>query len=61
MKSIKHCFEGATTGFPCLDDWRQALVGNEIVKGSVVPDFSDVFEGNLRKPSTYAAAILEAA
>ena len=55
------CNTGLLENFPYLDHWRQALVGNEIVKGSVVPDFSDVFEGNLRKRSTYAAAILEAA
>ncbi|MFP6761351.1 MAG: glutathione S-transferase family protein, partial [Rhodospirillales bacterium] len=45
--------------FPKVDSWRQALVDDDIVKGSVVPEFLEVFENNLRKRNAYAAKILD--
>ena len=43
-----------------FDGWRQSLVENDIVKGSVVPEFVEVFNVNLRKRDTYAATLLDA-
>lgn len=55
------CKTGLLNEFPKVDDWRQALVGSDIIKGSVVPEFGEVFEANLRKRQTYAATMLDTA
>jgi len=55
------CHTGLLNDFPNVDAWRQALVDNEIVSGSVVPEFDEVFAGSLRKREAYAATLLEAA
>ena len=53
------CETGTMKDFPKVDSWRQALVDDDIVKGSVVPEFLEVFENNLRKRNAYAAKILD--
>ena len=55
----KLCETGIMKEFPKVDSWRQALVNNDIVQGSVVPEFSEVFQNNLRKRNAYAAKILD--
>ena len=45
--------------FPEINRWRKALTENDVVKGSVVPDFSKIFENNLRKRNSYATALLD--
>ena len=57
----KLCKTGLLKEFPKVDAWRQALAGTDIIRGSVVPEFGEVFEANLRKRQTYAATLLEAA
>ena len=56
----KLCKTDIMKEFPMVDGWRQALVENDIVKGSVVPEFVEVFNVNLRKRDTYAATLLDA-
>ena len=46
--------------FSKVENWRRALVDNDIVKGSVVPEFTEVFKNNLRKRNAYAAQLLGA-
>ena len=53
------CKTGLIKEFPLVDGWRQSLVENDVVKGSVVPEFDEVFEAVLRKRETYAATLLE--
>ena len=55
------CETGLLREFPKVDAWREALGGDDIIKGSVVPEFSKVFEANLRKRKAYAATLLDAA
>ena len=55
------CKTGLLGDFPRVDSWRKALSDSDVVKGSVVPEFNAVFEGNLRKRKTYAATLLTAA
>ena len=55
------CKTGLLNEFPKVDAWHQALAGSDIVKGSVVPEFGELFEVNLRKRRTYAATLLDAA
>ena len=55
------CKTGLLKEFPEVDAWRQALAGSDVIKGSVVPEFGEVFEANLRKRQTYAATLLKAA
>lgn len=55
------CKTGLLNEFPRVDAWRQALAGSDIIKGSVVPEFGELFEVNLRKRRTYAATLLDAA
>ena len=52
---------GLLTEFPEVDAWRQALGECEIIKGSVVPEFREIFGANLRKRQTYASTLLDAA
>ena len=53
------CKTGLIKEYPRVDNWRQSLCDNELVKGSVVSDFSEVFEAILRKRETYAATLLQ--
>ena len=53
------CNTGILKDFPEIERWRQALIENDIVKGSVVQDFSKVFQVNLRKRNSYAASLLD--
>ena len=53
------CNTGILKDFPEIERWRQALIENDIVKGSVVQDFSEVFQVNLRKRNSYAASLLD--
>lgn len=55
------CKTGLLTDFPKVDAWRQALAECDIIKGSVVPEFRELFGANLRKRQTYAATLLDAA
>ena len=55
------CKTGLLNEFPKVDAWRQALAGSDIIKGSVVPEFGELFDVNLRKRRTYAATLLDAA
>ena len=55
------CKTGLLTEFPEVDAWRQALAGSDIIKGSVVPEFREIFGANLRKRQTYASTLLDAA
>ena len=55
------CKTGLLTEFPEVDAWRQALAGCDIIKGSVVPEFREIFGANLRKRQTYASTLLDAA
>ena len=55
----KICNTGLLRDFPEIDRWRQALMENDVVKGSVVPDFPEMFEINLRKRNSYAASLLD--
>ena len=53
------CDTGLMKEFPEVDRWRQALVDNDVIKGSVVSDFSKEFELNLRKRNTHAVELLD--
>ena len=53
------CETGLMKNFLKVDSWRRALVDNDIVKDSVVSDFSKVFQLNLRKRKAYAAQLLD--
>ena len=55
------CKTGLLTEFPKVDAWRQALAECDIIKGSVVPEFREIFGANLRKRQTYASTLLDAA
>ena len=55
------CKTGLLTEFPKVDEWRQALAESDIIKGSVVPEFREIFGANLRKRQTYASTLLDAA
>ena len=55
------CKTGLLTDFPKVDAWRQALAECDIIKGSVVPEFREIFGANLRKRQTYASTLLDAA
>jgi len=55
----KLCKTGLIKEYPSVERWRQALVDNDIIKGSVVSDFSTVFEANLHKRDAYAATLLK--
>ena len=55
------CKTGLLTEFPKVDAWRQALAECDIIKGSVVPEFREIFGANLRKRQSYASTLLDAA
>ena len=55
------CETGLLTEFPKVDAWRRALAGSDVIKGSVVSEFQEIFEANLRKRQTYASTLLDAA
>ena len=55
------CETGLLTEFPKVDAWRRALAGSDVIKGSVVPEFREIFGANLRKRQTYASTLLGAA
>ena len=54
------CKTGLLKEFPKLDAWRRAVEESDIIKGSVVPEFRELFEANLRKRQTYASTLLVA-
>ena len=55
----KICNTGIMRDFPEIERWRKALMENDVVKGSVVSDFSEMFAINLRKRNSYAASLLD--
>ncbi|MDX1484177.1 MAG: glutathione S-transferase family protein [Alphaproteobacteria bacterium] len=51
---------GLLADFPLVQAWSDTLTANEHVTGSLAPNFSEEFEGNMRRRETYYWSQLEA-
>jgi glutathione S-transferase len=54
----KYIQSGLLHDFPNLQNWVDALLGNDSVKNSVAPEFLDTFTEALRQRGTYAAQLM---
>ena len=50
---------GAMKAFPKVQAWSDALLKNEVVTGSVVPNFDEEFVANLKRRKLWAANLFE--
>lgn len=48
---------GLLAAFPLLQAWSDALLGNDIVQGSVADTFPEVFDENLQRRGAFAAEL----
>ncbi len=55
------CKTGLMKDYPKIQAWTEALLTNDCVKSSVVPEFDEVYEENLVRRETYAATLLDKA
>ena len=52
---------GILRDFPLLQAWSDALAGNEHVKNSVPPEFTEAFDAQLVRRESYAATLMDGA
>jgi len=52
---------GLLDGFPLVRGWRDALMADERVTGSVAPSFADEFVASLKRREFYVGGLFEAA
>lgn len=50
---------GLLKDFPLIQAWSDALLANEVVSGSVAPEFLDAMAAGLKRREAYAAPLME--
>ncbi len=51
---------GLLKDFPLVQAWADALLSNEVIRGSVAPEFEEAFVANLRRRGCHTAALFGA-